>query len=125
MSKCLFRTAMTLGIAALALSFAAPVRAEEGEKKKEKRYEGTIAAIDKEARTITVKKKVKSETFKATDDCKFVTRDKKEATIDDLSVGDEVNVIYWEAEDGTKMCRRVAHKGLRKAAKEQEEKKAE
>jgi Cu/Ag efflux protein CusF len=124
MSRNLLRTVVALSVAGLALSLALPARAAEeqkAEKKKEKRYEGTIEAIDTAARTVTVKKKIKSETFKCTDDCVFVTKDKKEATINDLKVGDAVNVIYWE-EDGKKICRRVAHKGLKPGEKAAEEK---
>ena len=112
MRKNLFRSIMVLSVAALALSCIAPARAEDegkAEKKKEKRYQGTIESMDAAAMTVTVKKKVKSETFKCTEDCKFATLDNKNAAMSDLKVGDDVNVIYSEA-DGTKMARRVAQR---------------
>jgi Cu/Ag efflux protein CusF len=124
MSKYLLRTVMAITLAAATVAFILPARAaeeEKTEKSKKKAWKGTIEAIDAAGGTVTVKKKVKSMTFKIGEDCKYVTKEKKSAELADFKVGDEVNVQYTE-QDGSMVCHRVAHTGLRqkKAAGEVE-----
>lgn len=109
MSKRLLRTAMALGIAALALSFAGSVQAQAtstnsavppiGSKPRPQRhqYTGDIASIDSKAGTVIVKKgSADSKTFKIDDKTKYSTADKKDAAIADIKVGDKVTVHYTE-----------------------------
>ena len=112
MSKRLLRTAMVLGIAALALSFtglvqaqgtstnaaAPPIGSKPGTKRHQ--YTGDIASIDAKAGTVIVKKgEADSKTFKIDDKTKYSTAAKKDAAIADIKVGDKVTVHYTE-EDG-------------------------
>ncbi|HUJ70897.1 MAG TPA: DUF5666 domain-containing protein [Verrucomicrobiae bacterium] len=100
MSRHLLRTAMALGIAALAFSFVAPVRAQETTapppKPKPHQYTGIIESIDSKAGTVIVKKDTESKTFKLGEKTKFSTADKKEAALADIKVGDKVTVRYTE-----------------------------
>ena len=101
MSRHLLRTAMALGIAALAFSFVAPVRAQDTAatpppKPKPHQYTGIIESIDSKAGTVIVKKDAESKTFKLGEKTKFSTTDKKEAALADIKVGDKVTVRYTE-----------------------------
>ena len=109
MRKLLLRTAMALGVAALALSFTGSVQAQEGTstnapapppKPQRHQYTGDIASIDAKAGTVIVKKGSESKTFKVTDKTRYSTVDKtKGAALADIKVGDKVLVRYTE-EDG-------------------------
>jgi Cu/Ag efflux protein CusF len=100
MSRHLLRTAVALGIATLAFSFVAPVRAQDAAttppKPKPHQYTGIIESIDSKAGTVIVKKDTESKTFKLGDKTKFSTTDKKEAALADIKVGDKVTVRYTE-----------------------------
>ena len=109
MSRHLLRTAMALGIAALAFSFAAPVRAEDAakpEKPKRHQFTGVIESIDAKAGTVIVKKDTESKTFKVGEKTKYSTLDKKEAALADIKVGDKVKVAYTE-ENGVAMAHKI------------------
>src|ERR1051325_3469568 len=87
MSRHLLRTAMVVGIAALALSVAAPVRAaDEAAPPKPKRHQftGIVESIDAKAGTAIVKKDTESKTFKIGEKTKYSTVDKKEAAVGDI-----------------------------------------
>ena len=104
MSRHLLRTTMALGIAALALSFAAPVRAADeaapaptkAEKPRPRQFTGIVESIDAKAGSVIVKKDTKSESFKIGEKTKYSTLDKKEAAVTDIKVGDKVTVWYTE-----------------------------
>jgi Cu/Ag efflux protein CusF len=113
MSRHLLRTAMALGIAALALSFTGLVQAQGTSsnapapattpppKPKHHQYTGDVTAIDAKAGTVIVKKGASdSKTFKIGENTKYSTTDKpKGAALTDIKVGDKVMVRYSE-EDG-------------------------
>ncbi len=101
MSRHLLRTAMVMGIAALALSVAAPVRAADeaataAPKPKRHQFTGIVESIDAKAGTAIVKKDTESKTFKIGEKTKYSTTDKKEAAVADIKVGDKVTVFYTE-----------------------------
>jgi Cu/Ag efflux protein CusF len=116
MSRHLLRAAMALGIASLALSFAAPVRAADtntpttttAPKPKPRSYTGDVTAIDAKAGTIIVKKEgAESKTFKIGEKTRYATADKaKDAALTDIKVGDKVTVSYTE-EDGVLTAHRI------------------
>lgn len=123
MSRHLLRTAMALGIAALAFSFAAPVRAaDETTPPKPKRHQftGVIESIDVKAGSVIVKKDTESKTFKVSDKTKYATTDKKDAALADIKVGDKVKVAYTE-ENGVATAHRIGPPDVPK----KEEKKTE
>ena len=106
MRKILLRSAMALGVVALALSFTGLVRAQDTNapapppKPQRHQYTGEVASIDAKAGTVIVKKGAESKTFKVSDKTKYSTADKpKGALLADIKVGDKVLVRYTE-EDG-------------------------
>ena len=108
MRKLLLRTAMALGVAALALSFTGLVQAQGTStnapapppKPQRHQYTGEVASIDAKAGTVIVKKGAESKTFKVGDKTRYSTTDKpKGAMLADIKVGDKVLVRYTE-EDG-------------------------
>jgi Cu/Ag efflux protein CusF len=126
MSKHLLRTAMALGIAALALSFTGLVQAQgtstnapaPAPKPKSQRhqYTGLITVIDAKAGTVIVKKEgAESKTFKIGEKTKYSTADKKDAAITDIKVGDKVTVHYTE-EDGVLMAHHIGPPATQKPA---------
>ena len=110
MSKHLLRATMVLSIAAVALAFTAPVRAEEGTtpppKAKKQQFTGLIESIDAKAGTVVIKKGTESKSFKISEKAKYVTAEKKEATAADIKVGDKVKVAYSE-EGGVAVAHRI------------------
>ena len=111
MSRHLLRTAMALGIAALAFSFTAPVRGQDAaapkpEKPKRHQFTGVIESIDAKAGSVIVKKDAESKTFKVSDKTKYSTVDKKEAALADIKVGDKVMVSYTE-EGGANIAHKI------------------
>ncbi len=123
MSKRLLRTAMALGIAALALSFTglvhaqgtssnapapAPAAAPAPAKPKPQQYTGTVTAIDAKAGSLIVKKGEESKTFKIGEKTKYSTVEKPKgaAAVTDIKVGDKITVSYSE-EDGVLTAHRV------------------
>ena len=115
MSNHLLRTAMALGIAALALSFTGLVQAQgtstnapPAPRHQRHQFTGQITAIDAKAGTVIVKKEgAESKTFKISEKTKYATADKKEALVTDIKVGDKVTVWYTE-EDGVLTAHRIA-----------------
>jgi Cu/Ag efflux protein CusF len=119
MSKRLLRTAMVLGIAALALSFTglvqaqgtstnAPATAPAAKPKPQRhQYIGLITSIDSKAGSVIVKKEgAESKTFKIVEKTRYATADKKDAALTDIKVGDKVTVWYTE-EDGVLTAHRI------------------
>jgi Cu/Ag efflux protein CusF len=103
MSRHLLRGAMAVGIAAVALSIAMPVRAADDTtppppKPKSHQWTGSVESIDSKAGTVIVKKDTESKTFKIGEKTKYSTVDKKEAAVTDIKVGDKVTVRYTEAD---------------------------
>ncbi|HUJ11810.1 MAG TPA: DUF5666 domain-containing protein [Verrucomicrobiae bacterium] len=129
MRKHCFRVVTLLGVIAVALACAAPVRAEESaakpEKAKKHTFTGMIESVDATAGTVVVKgsKNQETKTFKVGEKTKYSTAEKKEAALADLKTGEKVTVAYTE-EDGTLMAHKIAppqsHK--KKAKMEGEEK---
>jgi hypothetical protein len=116
MSKHLLRTAMVLGITALALSFTGLVQAQGTStnapppppKPKRHQFTGLITTIDSKAGTVIVKKEgAESKTFKIGEKTRYATLDKKDAAVTDIKVGDKVTVWYTE-EDGVLTAHRIA-----------------
>ena len=125
MSKHWFRAVTTLGIVAVALAFAAPVRGEEPaatkpEKPKRHVFTGMIASVDATAGSVVVKKDQDSKTFKVGEKTKYSTVDKKDAALADLKVGEKVTVAYTE--DGAVL---MAHKIAPPESKKKDKKDAE
>jgi len=119
MSRHLLRTAMALGIAALALSFTELVRAQDtstpataaapAPKMKRHQYTGEITAIDAKAGTVIAKKAgAEAKTFKIDEKTRYSTADKKNAELTDIKVGDKVTVSYTEDEGGILTAHRIA-----------------
>ncbi len=119
MSRHLLRAATVMGIAALALSFAGPVKAQgtstttnapapapKPEKAKRQAFTGLIESIDAKAGAVIVKKGTESKTFKVSDKTKYSTTEKKDATLADIKVGDKVKVGYTD-ENGVLTAHRI------------------
>jgi len=120
MSKRPVRTAMVLGIAALALSFTALVHAQGTSsnapapapaptqtpaptpppKPRNQQYTGDVSAIDSKANTVIVKKGTESKTFTISDKTKYSTQDKPKgaAALTDIKVGDKITVHYRDVD---------------------------
>jgi Cu/Ag efflux protein CusF len=111
MSKYWLRAVTTLGIIAVAMAFAAPVRGEEAaakpEKPKRHQFTGVIESVDAAAGTVIVKKDQESKTFKVGEKTKYSTADKKDAALADLKTGEKLTVVYTE-EGGTLMAHKIA-----------------
>ncbi|HTS19049.1 MAG TPA: DUF5666 domain-containing protein [Verrucomicrobiae bacterium] len=116
MSKSLLRTALALGVAALALSFTGIVQAQDTStpatatapaKPKRQQYTGEVSSIDAKAGSVIIKKGEESKTFKIGDKTKYATADKKDAALTDIKVGDKVTV-YYSNEDGVLTAHRIA-----------------
>jgi len=101
---------MVLSIAAVALAFTAPVRAEEGTtpppKAKKQQFTGMVESIDAKAGTVVIKKGTESKSFKIGEKTKYATAEKKDAAIADIKVGDKVKVAYTE-EGGVATAHRI------------------
>jgi Cu/Ag efflux protein CusF len=133
MSRHLLRTAMVMGIAALAFSFAGTVRAEDtststnapatapAPKPKRHQFTGIVESIDAKAGTAIVKKDTESKTFKIGEKTKYSTVDKKEAAVTDIKVGDKVLVSYTE-EGGALIAHKIGVPAV--PAKKEKEKEA-
>ena len=129
MSRHLLRTAMVMGITALAFSFAAPVRAADtntpttgtAPKPRPRQFTGIVESIDAKAGTAIVKKDTKSETFKIGEKTKYSTLEKKEAAVTDIKVGDKVTVFYTEEGGVLTAVKIVPPKSAVKKEKEKEE----
>jgi Cu/Ag efflux protein CusF len=124
MSKYLFRSAMAVSLAAVALAFALPARAEEKagtktEKPSKHDFTGTIESMDAAAGTVKIKnKKEESKTFSCDAACKYRTNDKKEAAMSDFKVGDKVTAHYTEEEGGKLVCHKLEQPKPKKATEE-------
>lgn len=127
--------ALTLGSAttARAQDDAAPAKAEK--QAGSPPFKGTISAIDKDAKTITLKGKVKERVITLTDDTK-ITKDGVAATWDDLKAGEAVRGQIVKADDGKEIAKSVmlgekpreapkADKPVKEAAEEKAEEKEE
>jgi len=110
MSHRLFRSLSLVTIAAVAVAFTQPARAEDAAKdakpkhtKDKRHWTGTLESIDATAGTCTVmkgkNKKEDSKTFKCAADCKVIGADDKPATLADAKAGDKVTITYTD--DGT------------------------
>ena len=64
-----------------------------------KPYGGAISAVDKTAKTVTVKKKDSEKTFSITSASKIMKAGKP-ATLEDAMVGEDAGVFYKDSEDG-------------------------
>ncbi len=89
------KTIRLIGLACLLTAFASTsaltvVAAEKKEEKKSRGipYAGTVSAIDKAAKTVTIKKTEATRTFDITPETK-ITKGGKPATIDDAVIGEE------------------------------------
>jgi len=72
-------------------------------------FTGYISAIDPAKRRLTVKHGSFTRDFAVAPDCAVVIRDDDTKTLDDLSVGHTVNVIYESGNDST-LARRIEQK---------------
>jgi|SRR5579862_3464862 len=118
MNRNLLRTAMALGIATLAFSFAASVRAEDTStpptttapapvKPKRHQWTGLVESIDAKAGSVIIKKDAESKTFKIGEKTRYATIDKpKDAAVTDIKIGDKVTVVYVE-DNGVNMAHRI------------------
>jgi Cu/Ag efflux protein CusF len=129
MSKHLLRTAMVMGITALALSFAGAVRAADeaapaapkAQKPRPRQFTGIVESIDAKAGTAIVKKDTESKTFKINDKTKYGTLEKpKDAAVTDIKVGDKVTVFYTEEGGVLTAVKIVPPKSAVKKEKEKE-----
>src|SRR6266705_1222784 len=76
---------------------APPVKAEK--KARSTPFKGTVSAVDKAAKTVTLEGKEKARVFQVTSTTK-IHKDKKPATLDDVAVGDRVGGAYRENAEG-------------------------
>ena len=121
MSKTLVRCAMTVCVAAVALTAAQAVRAADEKAAapaapKNEMYVGKIQAVDVKASTITIQHKKDTKTFSVAPDCKFSGAGKK-VTLADLKVGDHVKVTYTQEGDNL-TAHHIGHIEVRKKSEE-------
>jgi Cu/Ag efflux protein CusF len=135
MRRHLLRSAMVLGIAALALSFTGLVLAQgtsnapapapattpapaPAPKPKRQQYTGAVTAIDAKAGSLIVKKGEESKTFKIGEKTKYSTVEKTKGTaaVTDIKVGDKITVHFVD-EDGVLVAHSV---GVPQSVKKQE-----
>ena len=81
------------------------------------KYSGDIAAINHSTETVTVKLLLAKREFEVATDCEIVTADKPQAALEDLKVGEAVDVLYQEQE-GKAVAHRIALKGVTPNEKE-------
>src|SRR5215510_4576079 len=105
---------MAIGLAVLFGTCALVTRADEQTttKQKGKTYSGIIATVDAKEKTVKVKGTVFSKTFNVADNCEFTLGDRKNATLDDLRVGQKVDVNYKDA-SGVLVANRFAQEEMR------------
>ena len=115
MSKFVLPTAVTAVAAAVCLAFVLPAQAKEGKDAGgAKPFHGAIESLDATGKTVTVKGKSETKTFKLGDDCKFGSKDSPATQLSDFKVGDKVSVVFTE-EGGTATAHRIAaHSGSKK-----------
>lgn len=112
--KSWIRSMMAIGVAALAVTLAAPAHAEgdgqnvkEGKPKK-RQFTGELVSVDAAAKTFTLKnRKNEEKTFTCADTCRMTTGDKEVATLADLKVGDRYTSNFLE-QDGKNLCHKLA-----------------
>jgi len=90
------------------------------EKPKAEIFAGTIRTLEVEKRVITVETTPISKTFGIASDCEVTTKDKPKATLEDLTVGDVVNVTYQEEANGLLVAHRIELKSPPKETGDQE-----
>ena len=76
----------------------APAKPEK--KAKALPFRGTVASVDKVAKSVTLEGKEKTRTFQITSETKIHGKDKKPATLNDVTVGDHVGGSSRETADG-------------------------
>lgn len=74
-------------------------------------FSGTISALDNTTHQVTVHNTWGNKAFALADDTKYVSRDKSSATLDDLRLGNKVEVIY-EVENGAMKAVRLEQHSL-------------
>ncbi len=84
---------------------------------------GTIRAIDPAARKLTIEGLVLKKTFEVAEDAMIATKDKPQCALEDLKVGDNVEILYKE-QGPTSIAHTIAHPGAVAAPRMQELKKA-
>ena len=81
------------------------------------KYSGDIAVINHSPDTVTVKLLLAKREFEVAPDCEIVAADKPRAALEDLKVGQAVDVLYQEQE-GKSVAHRIAVKGVTPNEKE-------
>lgn len=81
------------------------------------KYSGDISAIHSSDNIVTVKVLLSAKDFKVAADCEIVTADRPRAALEDLEIGQAVDVLY-EKQAGATVAHRIAVKGVTPAEKE-------
>ncbi len=113
MKRSLLSVALGVAVAAIAWGVPPSVTAAEqpaatprAEQPKQRQFSGTITSIEAAGSSFTVKGTLGSRTFKLASDANITAAGKSGATLEDLKVGDRVEVSYSEAE-GVMMAHRI------------------
>jgi len=103
--------AVVVAVAVISLAFACSLRADDGRPKTGETgsFEGAIKSIELETRALTVKSAKSEMSFPVAADAKIVGKDKKEASLGDLKVGETVRVDYAE-ENGLLVAHQITLK---------------
>jgi Cu/Ag efflux protein CusF len=109
--KTMRKSSIIVGLICLTALLGSTTWADE--RTDEKRYDGTVTAVNKDAGTITVKKALISHTFKLATPATISIKGKAIATLGDLREGDDVEVFYHEEGDN-KIAHRIVHKNMEK-----------
>ena len=114
------RVCMMRAISSVAVLTAAIVWGDVGEppveKPKAEIFAGTIRTLNIEKREMTVETTPISKTFGIASDCEVIARNKPKAALEDLTVGDTVNVTYQEEANGLLVAHRIEQKAPPKEA---------
>lgn len=81
-------------------------------------YSGNVSHIDQAGHLVTVKMLWRKKTFQVLPDCEIVARKKPRGTLEDLNVGDPVEVAFVQAEN-LPVAHRIAVKGVTPAEKQE------
>jgi Cu/Ag efflux protein CusF len=103
LSPLIARAAVTLSVAIMCLACASQAKADEAtmlsaDQRHDKTFEGTVTAVDPDARTMSVRRFLFNKTFHAAEPCQVSLADKPAASLKDLHPGHKVEVQYQDAE---------------------------
>ena len=121
MNKSLVESLAAVIVIALALSCVSALSAAEEKAEKSGNFTGTIESIDVKVRSLQAKSQSSHMTFEVAKDAKIETQAKKEASLKDLKVADEIRVEYTVVK-GVNVAQKITPKEKESVRSTEEEK---